>query len=343
MATSPSEPPARESDPPRQARAGLDALAEMRIPRAVPPAPGGVLPTTRRGMLRYRVLPRSVLGISALILSFAIGSGLSGVVLYSYYQFKLNQTNDRVNALVNGFQSQFNKAEADLQASEAKAQAYIAAQARDVQAQQADPSEVAALTRQVAPSVFFVHTLDGNGQPAVGSAFVISSSSSQSLLITSYTTVEAATHSPGPPIYVSQGDSSAQTPVTLSTWDPAYDLALVILPRGGLTALPVAPTSPEPQPGDRLFVVSGLGAAGAALTEGTVVDTSSAGLQVAADIGPDFQGGPVVNQSGQVVAVGSRSYSPLGFTGDNPWFVPYVQAACNKVLTCPGGTLPASA
>jgi hypothetical protein len=119
-------------------------------------------------------------------------------------------------------------------------------------------------------------------------------------------------------------------------------MALLTLPKGGLTPLPVAPTSPAPQPGDRLFAVSGLGAAGAALAQGTVIDVSANGMQLDAAIGNAFQGGPVINQSGQVIAVGSRQYSPLGFTSSSSFFVPYVEAACNKVLSCPGGSLVGS-
>jgi S1-C subfamily serine protease len=318
---------------------GLDALATMRVPRTMPPPPGGVLPTTRRGMFRYRVLPRSVIGLSMMILSFAIGSGFSGVVLYSYYQFKLDQTNSKVNALINTYQGQFNKASQDLSAAAAAAEAQVAQQAKNVQSEQLDSSEVAAIVKEVSPSIYFVHTLDSAGQPSVGTAFVVSSTGKQSLLITSYTTVTAATHSPAPQIYVTQGDASAQTAVTLSTWDPTNDLALLILPSGNQPALKVAPSDPPPSPGDRLFVVSGLGTAGASVAEGTVVDVASAGLELDADIGVAFQGGPVINRAGQVLAIGSRNYSPLGFTGQSPWFVPYVQAACNKILTCPGGTL----
>lgn len=293
-------------------------------------------------MLRYRLLPRTVIGVSMLILAFAVGAGFSGVVLFSYYQYKLDQTNSRVNSLISGYRGEFAKAESDLSASEAAAKAAITEQAKNAQSQEAGPSQAAAIVKAVAPSVFFVHTLDSSGQPSVGTAFVISSTGDQTLLLTSYTTIEAATHAPGPAVYVTQGDATTQTPVTLSTWDPTYDLALLILPRSGLTPLAIAPTSPAPQPGDRLFAVSGLGAAGASLVEGTVADVSASGLQLDADIGVAFQGGPVINQSDQVVAVASRSYSPLGFSGQSPWFVPYVQAACNKVLTCPGGTLSGS-
>ncbi|HET9076708.1 MAG TPA: serine protease [Acidimicrobiales bacterium] len=295
------------------------------------------IPTTRRGMLRYRVLPRSVIGVSVLILAFAIGAGFSGVVLYSYYQYKLNQTDKRVNTLITGYKSQFDKAQADINAAAANARAQVAQQLKTAQAQQVGPSQLASLTKQLAPSVFFVHTLDANGQPSVGSAFVISSDASQSLLVASYTTVAAATRTPGPPVYVRQGNSD--TPVTVKTWDPHYDLALLVLAKGNLTPLTPAPTNPSPQPGDRLFAVSGLGSAGASLTQGLVADASAGGLAVAAAIGTAFQGGPVVNPSGQVVAVGSRSYAPLGFTSTGVYYVPYVQAACAKVLSCPGGTL----
>ncbi len=272
-----------------------------------------------------------------MILALAVGAGFSGVVLYSYYQYKLNQTNARVNTLITGYKQQFAKAESDLQAAVAAAQANIQEQLKSVQQLQASPAALATLVDQVAPSVFFVHTLDASGQPSVGTAFVISSNSTQSLLITSYTTVSAATHTPGPPVYVRQGNSDTQ--VTVSTWDPQYDLALLVLPKGNLKPLTAAPTSPAPLPGQRLYAVSGLGSAGASLDQATIVDVSSGGLAVDAGIGSAFQGGPMINQSAQVVAVASRTYAPLGFSSNGIWYSPYVEAACNKILSCPNGSL----
>jgi S1-C subfamily serine protease len=276
-----------------------------------------------------------------MILAFAVGAGFSGVVLYSYYQYKLNQTNARVNTLVTGYKQQFAKAESDLQAAVAAAQANIQEQLKSVQQLQASPAALATLVAQVAPSVFFVHTLDSSGQPSVGTAFVISSNSTDSLLITSYTAVAAATHSPGPLVYVRQGNSDTQ--VTVRTWDPQYDLALLVLPKGNLKPLTAAPTSPAPLPGQRLYAVSGLGSAGASLDQATIVDVSSGGVAVDAGIGSAFQGGPMINQSAQVVGVASRTYAPLGFTSNGIWYAPYVEAACNKILSCPNGTLAGAA
>ncbi|HUJ64712.1 MAG TPA: serine protease, partial [Acidimicrobiales bacterium] len=277
------------------------------------------------------------IGVSVMILALAVGAGFSGVVLYSYYQYKLNQTNARVNTLITGYKQQFAKAESDLQAAVAAAQANIQEQVKSEQQLQGSPATLATLVDQVAPSVFFVHTLDANGGPAVGTAFVISSNSTESLLITSYTTVSAATRTPGPPVYVRQGDSDTQ--VSLRSWDPQYDLALLVLPKGDLRALTAAPTSPAPLPGQRLYAVSGLGSAGASLDQSTIVDVSSGGLALDAGLGEAFQGGPVINQSAQVVAVASRTYAPLGFTSSGIWYSPYVEAACNKILSCPNGTL----
>jgi hypothetical protein len=302
---------------------------------------GGSGANPRFSAFRSRILPRSLLGVASLILAFAIGAGFSGVVLYSYYQYKLNQTDQKVNGLINGYKNQFTNAEADLNAAVAAAKANIAAQLKTVQEAQTSPTVIAALVKQVAPSVFFVHTLDQNGQPSVGTAFVISSSSNESLLLTSYTTVAAATHAPGPPVYVKQANGN-DVPVTVRTWDPQYDLALLVLPRGGLNKLVAAPNNPNPVPGDHLFAVSGLASAGAKVTQGTVIDVSASGVQIDVGIGSDFQGGPLVAQNGQVVAVASRTYSPLGFTTDGVWYVPYVEAACNKVLSCPGGSLVGS-
>src|SRR5262249_30282346 len=141
-------------------------------------------------------------------------------------------------------------------------------------------------------------------------------------LLTSFTTVAAATHSPGPQVFVRQGTNS-DTAVTVRSWDPQYDLALIALPQGNLRTVAAAPTTPAPQPGDRLYAVSGLGSAGASIAQGSVVDVSASGLAVDASIGTAFQGGPMINQAGEVVAVSSRVYAPLGFTTSAIWYSPY--------------------
>jgi S1-C subfamily serine protease len=274
--------------------------------------------------------------MAAVVLSGAIGAAFSGAVLYSYYEFQIQHTNDRVNTLINTYQKEFQAASGDLanQANQAKSQIDSALGPL----QSLSGTTLQNLDKKLAPSVFFVSTLDQAQLPSVGTAFAVASDSSQTLLLTSYTTIAAATKKPGPPVMVRQG-SGPNTPVSIYNWDPGTDLALILLPKGNTPALAVAPDSPGPQIGDRIFSVSSIGSLGAEVAQGTVLDVSAAGLQHTAPVGTAFQGGPLVNVDGQVVAVASRGYAPLNFVSDSVWFAPLIHAACTRVLSCPGGTL----
>ncbi|TMK88214.1 MAG: serine protease, partial [Actinobacteria bacterium] len=96
--------------------------------------------------------------------------------------------------------------------------------------------------------------------------------------------------------------------------------------------------SPPVKTGDRVFAVSGLGAAGGSITQGLVADISGTGIMSDAQVGPAFQGGPLINSKGDVVAVASRAYAPLGFPSDGVFFSVPVRSACDRVLRCPSGT-----
>jgi S1-C subfamily serine protease len=170
----------------------------------------------------------------------------------------------------------------------------------------------------------------------VGSAFVVFADSQQSFLLTSFTTIQAATVQPAPAITLrKQGQDDVAA--TLFTWDPARDLALLSVPIPNLPALNWIAADAPPKIGDRLFAVSGLGSTGASITQGFVADVSSDGLQHDVAVGTQFQGAPIINSDGEVVAVASRVYSPLGFNPQGVYFAPLVRLACDSVLKCPEG------
>jgi len=291
----------------------------------------------RRGSARNRLVPRTVLGLAAIVLAAAIGSAFSGVVLYSYYDYRLSKTTDKFNSFVASYQKEFDNARGDLAAQRDAAKAVIDKQLAPLRQLQASADTLKALVSKVGPSMFFVHTLDQNGQPSVGSAFVIESDAKQSLLLTSYATIRAATRKPGPDLFVRQ--NGVETKSTVWTWDVRFDLALIVLAKGNLPHLGAAPTTPAPALGDRLFAISGLGSLGGSAVQGVLSDVSAEGIQHTAPVGEAFQGGPLVNSDGLVVAVASRTYQPLNFASDGVWFAPFVHAACDVVLTCPGGAL----
>lgn len=359
----PDSPPRRDAPDPWTTRAGAARRAPTRAspapgaaagaiaagapgfatPAAAPPA--GPPPADRtpadRTPARSRVLPRTLLGITSLILALAVGAAFSGVVLYSYYQYRLDQTNDRVNGLISGYKKQFQNAEGQLAAQTNHAKSQIQAQLVPLQQLQAQANTLTELVKQAGPSLFFVRTQDQNGQPSVGSAFVVASNPTQSLLLTSYTTVAAATRSPAPQVQVQQG-AGLPVAVTVRTWDPTYDLALIVLDRGGLPALFPAPPTPAPVVGERVFALSGLGAAGGSVSQGAVTEVSANGIEHNTAISTAYQGGPLLDSSGHVLAVTSRAYAPLGFSSDGVWFAPYLNSACQKVLDCPNGSISSS-
>jgi S1-C subfamily serine protease len=272
-----------------------------------------------------RLLPRSVLGISALILAAALGAAFSGAILYAYYAYRL----DRGVEYASTFDERLDTAIQIIDTEQQDAMAAVRAELEPLQRLGATGDTLEQLVNRVAPSTFFVSTLDEAGAPSVGTAFVVFSDAEQSFLLTSFTTVSAATRQPGPEVRVRQGEE--ELVASLVSWEEGRDLALLSIPRGGVKRLTWAETST----GERVFSISGLGAAGGSASQGLVGDVSATGVQHDTPLGMQFQGAPLVNASGEVVAVSSRAYSPLGFSTDAVYFAPVIGDACIELLVCP--------
>ena len=285
---------------------------------------------------RERLLPKTVLGMTMLLLMASLGAAFSGTVLYAYYEYRLNKNEQRVTNFINGFDKQFKGAINAIDTEREDAKNQIKQQLAPLQKVAAEGSTLDNLLKNASPSVWFVHTLDQNGQPSVGTAFVVASDSNQTLLLTSFNTVRAATHQPGPTVSVSRG--SEDDKVQLWTWQEAKDLALLILQKPNQPRLNWSGDSPAVKTGDRVFAVSGLGAGGGSITQGLVADVSGTGIMSDTQIAPMFQGGPLINSKGDVVGVASRAYAPLGFPSDGVFFSVPIRSACDQVLRCPSGT-----
>jgi S1-C subfamily serine protease len=283
---------------------------------------------------RERLVPRTVLGLVALILSLSVGAAFSGVVLYSYYEFRLNKTENKVDKFISDFGKNVKQANDGIKAQQNRAEADIQAQLAPLKKIQAEGDTLSTLIKKVSPSMFFIHSQDEAGQPSVGSGFVVASDQDQSLILTSYTAVRAATKRPGPDVFLRQGSGPDQK-VTVWTWDESKDLALIIINKGNLPKLAFTSKDNPPTVGERVFAASGLGGGGAAMSQGFVGDVSSAGIQHDAAVGPGFQGGPLLDSDGNVLGVASRTYAPLGFASDSVWFGVPIRSACDKVLKCP--------
>jgi len=295
------------------------------------------LPYAERARNRVRrALPETALGLAGLLFLMSVAAAFSGAVLYAYYESRQEQTTNKVEAFFRDYNKSIDDATKTIQAEGERAKADIRTQLDELQKFAASGSTLTGLLDKAQPSVYFVATLDQSGGPSVGSAFVVFADSQQSFLLTSYTTVQAATVQPAPKITLrKQGQDDIDA--TLFTWDPDHDLALLSINRPNLPALNWSAADAPPKIGDRVFAISGLGSTGGSITQGFVADVSSDGLQHDTQIGTQFQGGPIINSDGEVVAVASRTYSPLKFNPQSVFFAPLVRLACDTVLKCPSG------
>lgn len=282
-----------------------------------------------------RLLPRTVLGLTGLLLAASIGAAFSGAVLYAYYDYRLDSSDSRAEQYADRFQEEVGKAVDTIRVEREAAREEIRAELEPLQQVAAGGETIARLLQDVAPSVWFVSTTGEDGAPSVGTAFVVFSDPTTSFLLTSYTTVRASTTAPGPGVELRKGDEALDA--SLVTWDDRRDLALLSVERGDLPRLAWATGDPPAAVGERIFAVSGLGSAGGSVSQGLVADISAAGLQHDAAVGVHFQGAPLVNSNGEVVAVASRTFSPLGFEPEAVFFAPLVETACEQVVRCPDG------
>jgi S1-C subfamily serine protease len=284
-----------------------------------------------------RALPDTALGLAGVLFLMSIAAAFSGAVLYAYYESRQEQTTNKVEGFFRDYNKSIDDARKTIQAEGDHAKQDIRNQLDELQKFAASGSTLTDLLQKAQPSVYFVTTTDQAGAPAVGSAFVVFADSQQSFLLTSFTTIQAATQQPGPKITLrKQGQDDLDA--TLFTWDQNHDLALLAVNRPNLPALAWIAADAPPKIGDRLFAISGLGSTGASITQGFVADVSTDGVQHDVPIGTQFQGGPLINSDGEVVAVSSRTYSPLNFTTQAVYFAPLVRQACDSVLKCPEGT-----
>ncbi|MEY2571441.1 MAG: hypothetical protein QOE63_1791, partial [Acidimicrobiaceae bacterium] len=176
-----------------------------------------------------RLVPKTVLGLAALLFCMSVAAAFSGAILYAYYENRQEQTSNKVESFVSGFADQLDAAKKIVAAEGDSAKQDIRNQLDELRQFAASGSTLTELLAKAQPSVYFVATLDDNGAPSVGSAFVVFADADSSYLITSYATVQAATHQPAPAVTLRKQGQDDLTAVVY-TWDDTKDLALLQVP-----------------------------------------------------------------------------------------------------------------
>jgi len=290
-----------------------------------------------RNSVRFPIFTRSVLLWMLIFALVGMAFGASGAFWWAHFNTQVSE----LRSDTQDFETRSQSASADIEKQKNDATAEINAALAPLKDSLTE-SKTIQQTALFAPSVYQVSTLDDQGRPSVGTGFAVITGDNETLMLTSYNTIRAATVNPGPAITMTKGGE--QIPASVVNWDPANDLALLRMKKGNVPVLDWAGDDVLSQAlGTRVFPVSGTGGAGATLTSGTLIDQSSAGFQHTAPLGLDFQGGPVVNGDGKVLGVASLAYQPLGYDNGQIHFSPPISAACSRVLNCTGGNRVAGA
>ncbi len=282
--------------------------------------------------LRHRILPRSVIGISFMLLASAVGVAFSGAGFYAYYDNRLAENEREVSRFVEGFDQQFSDATGAIDELRVDAVEDIRTELQPIEGIVSDADGVINLPATAGESVWALETRDEQGKAVLGSAFAVLKHEQGTVMVTSYSLVAASTTEPSPPLTLTKRDQRINA--QLWSWDAKSDLAIVMVAED-LPTLPLATVEEQAASvGTRVFAISGFGGQAATASPGVLLDQSTSGLQHTAPVGTMFRGGPLVNGAGNVVGLSSLNYQPTGVDPGMVLTAPNTASFCDQVLKC---------
>jgi S1-C subfamily serine protease len=284
-----------------------------------------------RRSVRFPIFTRSVLLWMLLFAMTGAAFGGSSAFFWAHFNTEISELREQTT----DFDKRSQEARAEIDAMRNQAVTDINNQLKPIAPFLAE-ANVVKQAQTVAPYVWFVATLDEDGNPSVGTAFSVATDDGTTLMITSYNTVKAGAVTPAPPVAVRKGQE--EIPARVVSFDPDRDLALIEVQRANMPVLEWASDTDQAGAlGLRVFPVSGLGATGAALTSGIIIDQSEVGLLHTAPVGSFMQGGPIVTADYKVIGVASTAYRPLGFDPGEIHFSVPINSVCERLMECGGG------
>jgi S1-C subfamily serine protease len=282
--------------------------------------------------LRHRILPRTVIGISFMLLSAGVGAAFSGAAFYAYYDNRLAENERTVARFVEGFDQQFTDASGALNEMQVDAVSTIRSELAPLDSFVSDARGVVNLPATAGPSVWLLETRNEAGRLVNGSAFAVVGHRGGTALVTSHDVIAASTIAPGPGIDLIKGNE--RIPARLWAWDEERDLALLVVDRQ-IPVLEMAGAKVQVEAiGGTVFAMSGFGGQGATAAPGVLLDHSQLGLQHTAPVGTLYVGGPLLDGQGRVLGVASGTYQPFGVDPGAVGQAPDVAGICARILRC---------
>jgi hypothetical protein len=277
----------------------------------------------------WRIFPRTLLGIVVTLLVFAVGAGISGAVLFAYYEARVTDSENKITEFSAGLDQRIAEGVEAVETASATANQRLAVVLGPYADLLQNEEGLPRVAGPAAPSTALVETKTLDGRPTVGTAVAVGEGGDGVILVASYKVVEAATADPGPEITLRRGNDRWTAKVL--SWDKALGMAVLTSDAD----LPVAAFAPVNDlgvlVGSPVFAISALNQA---VSPGVVVAVTADGFRHTGAVDTDFLGGPVVGQNGLIVGFALTNYAPDGIPGGSlPWS-PTITQLCGSLLTC---------
>jgi S1-C subfamily serine protease len=278
----------------------------------------------------WRVFPRSLLGIALTLAALGVGAGISGAVLFAYYDSRVADNTAQLETFNTNLDARVNDALGILDEVTANTYSQLDAALGPYRALLQNAEGVSSIGASVQASIAVVETRNAEGGEVIGSATAVARDGDTTVLVTSLSLVRASTTDPGPGIAVLSGDQRWEA--TLFSWDDATDLAVLTANTTLEPAVLADPGTAGRLTGLPVFAVSGFQVT---VSPGTVLNVNSSGFRYLALLSRDFAGGPLLDTAGAVVGFVTPGYAPGGLDGDLYWS-PSLEQLCAGLLSCAG-------
>lgn len=279
----------------------------------------------------WRVFPRTLLGICFTLLAFGVGSGVAGAFLYVYYDARMTENEELVTNAKQELEQTEDRVVGAITESAVQGSLRLERTLGPYAAFMQDDLGLPRAAGGIAPSLVQVTSSSQSGEPTFATGVALGPSGSNTVFVTSYAVVAAATADPGPEIEIRWEERTYRGEIW--GWDRELGVAVLTSDAQVPSATLATGTEVATTVGTPVFAVS---AFNLATTPGTVATVTSRGVRHTAPLGPDMFGGPLVDVDGRVLAVNLGQYAPGGYGGGNaPWSVP-LGLLCEELLRCQG-------
>lgn len=274
------------------------------------------------------IMPKTVVSLAIWILMFGLGAGLSGLILFAFYQSEINNLRSE---LIESQQELRNTLEGRIEQVENAPGSGPEASLR-VSEVESDPEEaLERLTESVAPAIAGVRGQNVGFVGTSGTGFVVHSPGGSAWVVTNYSLVAGADREfPNTSVRVQHIELNSE----VYEVDPGNGLALIIYQDGVSRSLRFAASPPAED--ETLWAIgSSRSKPYATLTPARILSVEP-NLIVEAEVSEGFVGGPVVDERGRVHGVIPTLTSAGSSPGTLRFTVTPIDRVCQRILRCPG-------